>query len=132
MGSSRALRRGKGPAASLPSAIRQPPRPAPRPLAVTGAGGMEEDEEEDEKVDPDAEGVAKMRASEIKAELDVRGVSYAGIFEKVRALGVKSRSFAAARVLELRMYRDLGSLPVVPTNVTLAMDVLTSGKVGFE
>lgn len=45
---------------------------------------MEEDEEEDEKVDPDAEGVAKMRASEIKAELDVRGVGYAGIFEKVR------------------------------------------------
>ncbi len=59
---------------------------------MTGGGGegMEEGEEEDEKVDPDAEGVAKMRASEIKAELDVRGVSYAGIFEKVRALAVKS------------------------------------------
>ncbi|CAM9693221.1 unnamed protein product [Ascophyllum nodosum] len=30
----------------------------------------------------DIEGVAKMRAKEIKAELDVRGVSYEGIYEK--------------------------------------------------
>lgn len=32
----------------------------------------------------DIEGVAKMRAKEIKAELDVRGVSYEGIYEKVQ------------------------------------------------
>lgn len=40
-------------------------------------------EDGDDAFDPDAVGVAKMRASEIKAELDMRGISYAGIFEKV-------------------------------------------------
>lgn len=43
----------------------------------------EADDDEEEEVDESAEGVAKMRASEIKAELDMRGVGYAGIFEKV-------------------------------------------------
>lgn len=37
----------------------------------------------DDVVDEDAVGVAKMRASEIKAELDMRGIDYKGIFEKV-------------------------------------------------
>lgn len=46
-------------------------------------GQGEEEVDEDDKADPDAEGVAKMRASEIKAELDMRGVGYTGIFEKV-------------------------------------------------
>lgn len=43
----------------------------------------EEEEGEEDAVDQDAVGVAKMRVSEIKAELDVRGIGYAGIFEKV-------------------------------------------------
>eukprot|EP00903_Cladosiphon_okamuranus_P016355 g15083.t1 len=47
-----------------------------------GGGQEEEDEDEEDKVEPDAEGVARMRVSEIKAELDVRGIGYAGIFEK--------------------------------------------------
>lgn len=45
----------------------------------------EQEEDEEDNLDPDAVGVAKMRVSEIKAELDVRGIGYAGIFEKVRA-----------------------------------------------
>ncbi|CAN0430835.1 unnamed protein product [Ectocarpus sp. 12 AP-2014] len=51
---------------------------------TSGNGGQEAEEEDDDddKTDPDAEGVAKMRASEIKAELDMRGVGYTGIFEK--------------------------------------------------
>lgn len=45
--------------------------------------GEGELDEEGESVDESLEGVAKMRASEIKAELEMRGVSYEGIFEKV-------------------------------------------------
>lgn len=51
------------------------------------ADGGEQEEDEEDKVDPDAVGVAKMRVSEIKAELDVRGIGYAGIFEKVCSCG---------------------------------------------
>ncbi|CAB1121369.1 unnamed protein product [Ectocarpus sp. CCAP 1310/34] len=72
------------------SAVRPRVRSATAPLAMmagedgTPAGGGQgaEEEDEDDKTDPDAEGVAKMRASEIKAELDMRGVGYTGIFEK--------------------------------------------------
>lgn len=39
--------------------------------------GKEEDSNEDEQTPP-----GKMKASEIKAELDLRGVSYAGVFER--------------------------------------------------
>lgn len=65
------------------------------PFAVVGDGGdgggrgddgEQEGDDEEDKVDPDAVGVAKMRVSEIKAELDVRGIGYAGIFEKVRLI----------------------------------------------
>lgn len=48
------------------------------------AGDEEQEDDEENSVDPDAVGVAKMRVSEIKAELDVRGIGYAGIFEKVQ------------------------------------------------
>lgn len=51
------------------------------------ADGESEFDKEEEIVDESLEGVAKMRASEMKAELEMRGVSYEGIFEKVR-LGV--------------------------------------------
>ncbi|CBJ32476.1 conserved unknown protein [Ectocarpus siliculosus] len=75
---------------SRSSAVRPRVRSATAPLAMmagedgTSADGGQgaEEEDEDDKTDPDAEGVAKMRASEIKAELDMRGVGYTGIFEK--------------------------------------------------
>lgn len=56
--------------------------------AAEGGAGADSapGENGDDSVDPDAMGVAKMRASEIKAELDMRGVGYAGIFEKVCSL----------------------------------------------
>lgn len=40
-------------------------------------GGDDENEEDDDEVEP-----GKMRVSEIKAELDMRGVSYADCFDK--------------------------------------------------
>lgn len=46
-------------------------------------------------MDPDAEGVAKMRASEIKAELDMRGVGYEGIYEKVVFRNFRNRVAAS-------------------------------------
>ncbi|CAN0320295.1 unnamed protein product [Ectocarpus sp. 12 AP-2014] len=76
---------------SRSSAVRPRVRSATAPLAMMagedgtsadGGQGAEEEDEDDDKTDPDAEGVAKMRASEIKAELDMRGVGYTGIFEK--------------------------------------------------
>ncbi|CAN0237989.1 unnamed protein product [Ectocarpus sp. 8 AP-2014] len=75
---------------SRSSAARPRVRSATAPLAMTagedgtsaGGGQGAEEEDQDDKTDPDAEGVAKMRASEIKAELDMRGVGYTGIFEK--------------------------------------------------
>lgn len=52
--------------------------------SAAGAGAAGEGVEDgDDAIDRDASGVARMRASEIKAELDMRGISYAGIFEKV-------------------------------------------------
>lgn len=80
-GSSGAPRLARGTAVGLPPAIRPPAPFVAAPLAVAGDGEREEGEED--KVDPDAVGVAKMRVSEIKAELDVRGIGYAGVFEKV-------------------------------------------------
>ncbi|CAM9442251.1 unnamed protein product, partial [Hapterophycus canaliculatus] len=74
-------------AGSFRSSIRPRPRSSratfPAPMAgEEGMGDGEEGEEEEDTVDLDAEGVAKMRVSEIKAELDMRGVGYEGIFEK--------------------------------------------------
>lgn len=83
-GSSRALRLPRGTTVSSRSTVRPHVRPAVAHFAVAGEAGGEEKDDEEDKVDPDAEGVAKMRVSEIKAELDVRGIGYAGIFEKVR------------------------------------------------
>lgn len=40
-------------------------------------------DEESEGDGDNRQGVAKMRANEIKAELEMRGISYEGIFEKV-------------------------------------------------
>ena len=68
---------------------RSPIRP---PVRCVGEGGAAEggwangEEDAQDAADmnkEDIEGVAKMRAKEIKAELDVRGVSYEGIYEKV-------------------------------------------------
>lgn len=82
--SAKSLRLARSTAVSPRSVLRPHVRPVLAPFAAAGGGGAEEEEDEDEKVDPDAEGVAKMRVAEIKAELDVRGIGYAGIFEKVR------------------------------------------------
>lgn len=43
-------------------------------------------DEESEGDGDNRQGVAKMRANEIKAELEMRGISYEGIFEKVNPM----------------------------------------------
>lgn len=68
--------------------------------AAEGGAGADSapGENGDDSVDPDAMGVAKMRASEIKAELDMRGVGYAGIFEKDELVSklIEARSLGKA------------------------------------
>lgn len=71
------LARSSGHHATYRSSIRPPIR-----CAAEGMMGGDEEGDDDE-VDESAEGVAKMRVKEIKAELDLRGVGYAGVFEKV-------------------------------------------------
>lgn len=104
-GSAESLRLARGTAVSSQSVLRPHVRPVAAPFAAAGEGGGEEeegDEDEDEKVDPDAEGVAKMRVAEIKAELDVRGIGYAGIFEKVRRYGSIRVKMAEVQVNTVR------------------------------
>lgn len=75
--------------------------------------GEEEEEGEEDTVDQDAVGVAKMRVSEIKAELDVRGIGYAGIFEKVY-FKYRIRTFAAKELCMcamIQMFRNFLWLP---------------------
>eukprot|EP00904_Undaria_pinnatifida_P012783 jgi/Undpi1/8635/HiC_scaffold_25.g11100.m1 len=79
---------------SCRSQIRLPVRCAAE--GVTDGEG--ELDEEGESVDESLEGVAKMRASEIKAELEMRGVSYEGIFEKTELVEklIEARSLGRA------------------------------------